>query len=321
MTEYLSSLDHEAQRVSADGAELAKVQHRVLQRRRYRRWGSTTLGIAIAAAGIGVAWSAFDAPSTRVPKAGPTNSPTPGSTPEVLAAPVEGPSLYIDNRTGIQGLEDSVGTLIERPFSVWGSSGGGDKPRSGQTHLLFVEGSESIAREIRDEWFPGAPIREGAPKGLYFGGPPLDLEGPIDFEQLEELAQASELPPNPPDVTLVLAPDYLSYRIVEGIDVHRFLSAFAGERNAGQGAEAFLSAEALARYSDHDDGLQLYTYWPEGQEFRLNTLEHRDDGTYEAGIEVDPRVTDEPRPIIIETVTVESRPDGDFWITYAERDP
>jgi hypothetical protein len=77
MSELRDRLDRESRRVSGDRDALDRIMSRARRRRTARRAAGGALALAIAGAGLGVAYGAFRAPDTARPSVGPTPTASP----------------------------------------------------------------------------------------------------------------------------------------------------------------------------------------------------------------------------------------------------
>lgn len=237
MSDLHDELDREARRVRGDTADLARVHRRAERLRNRRRVTTAIVALAVGGAGLAVSYAAFSGPRADRPAAGPTQSATPSD---------DKPSFRIDNHTGVKSLPYKVGFVVGHMFDTSGFSEE-SVPIRETTGIRFRDEGEEGAHILEQQLLPGAPVREGVPPGL-------------DVEQ----------PQGGADVVLILGSDYTSYPLATAVRALELAERFAARREAGSGAEGFLSPTAADQYERHDDGLQLYSYWPEGQSFDVS---------------------------------------------------
>lgn len=234
MSDMHEALDREARRVNASEEAVALVRRLAQLNQRRRRIAIGIVALAITGAGLGLSYAAFDHSGAKRPAAGPTLS-SPGPTR---------PSFRIDNHTGLKSLSYKVSFIVSDMFDASGFSEGSTAVRD-RTEIRFGPEGEEGARTLARRLLPGAPVRGGVPPGMEIGN-------------------------GVPDVVLVLGRDYKDYRLATAIDAYEMAEQFVATRNNGAESEKYLAPEAAAQYEQHEGGLQLYSYWPEGQEFSIS---------------------------------------------------
>jgi hypothetical protein len=246
MSELKRSMEREAARVRAEEHAMQSVMARAARRRTARRAGGIVLALAIAGMSLGLAYAAFRPGDISRPATIP--SPLPSSDVQRVAPIPADTSLFIDDRTGVRGLDARVSRILSDLFGGAIAASWLENPSpeeiAQQSQIRYAPGSEEAARQLAERFFPGAPVT-AATKEIYLSEQPMDVE-------------------------LVLGADYTSYEpLTLRLDIVEFMESFVESRNDGSGAESFLAATATERYEEHQDGLQLYSYWPEGQTFEL----------------------------------------------------
>jgi hypothetical protein len=233
MSDLHDELDREARRVRGGTDTLGSVLRRVRRRRMARRAASGAVALAIGAASLLVAYSAFGPGGGVRPAGSPTPGPTP-TTDDETPPPLE---IALANGTVRAELPQYAAAVL-RYQGVFIRDGGyeiGDRgfpeAEAGPyevTTFFSSPGMEAEAIRLRDALFPGAELRPASPS-----------EGDV--------------------LGLIVGEDF-ARRHREELRAFAFVREFMEHRYRGSGAEPFLSEQALAEYDREEGGLSLYGY-------------------------------------------------------------
>jgi hypothetical protein len=148
MDDLRKYLDEEARRVETGPDPLEAVKRRAGRRRVTRQVGTGALALAVAGAGLGVAFSAFRGGSGVRPLVGPTNSLSPWPPSNIL---VVGPGNLGDAASALASRLDKAGHDVNIVFCA-------DCPVHPSTTIQYRPDAEAEAESIRSEFLPGADL-------------------------------------------------------------------------------------------------------------------------------------------------------------------
>lgn len=241
MIDLFGELNREAQRLEAAPNALEITRKRVETRRRNRRAIVGVCALAIAAAGTGLAWSAFNGEKPSVPVAPPTISPA----PTLRVYPREHPlHLEVANSTGVTG-----------PISLFATTDIG-------LNAGFTDRKGYDVRPVGDVFYSREPTLTTR---IHYR-PKYGAEAARLQELVFPGAELRSLPTGDVDIRVVLGEDYLANQ--PQFKPYVILDEFMEARLAGTGADSFLSQEALGQFQQGAGGLSLYGYL-EGARFEL----------------------------------------------------
>lgn len=264
MNEPQAHLDREARRVDANDDALAQVRRRAQQHHRRRRVVAGVIALAMAGAGVGLSYAAFQGPDEPLP-AGPPTLPQPGPSGSPPSVPPHSRSnpivINILNATGVRGPASTFATSKLSAIGMTGHKGyeihAGDlttsQPPREDTLIYYDPRYEADALRIREALSPGAELRH---------------------------LIAGEVP-----IRIVLGKDYTQ----ENTSLLPFivLQDFMEARMDGQGAETFLDEVTQARYAQQPDGLSLYGYaTTPGAHFEIGGFRGGSSGPWSFTIEI-----------------------------------
>lgn len=238
MGEFQDRMDQEARRVHGGPDAFLQVLDRAARRRRARRVASGVLGLAVAAAGLGIAYAAFTPedpqarPGGSAPVPGPSVSATPTTQETPAGLPIEvlsgtesdSPAAYMAARLASEGV-----FVRDGGYRVLASGNATHEPP--RTLILCSPRYDHEAERLQQAFFPGARI---------------------------DLA----LPDQPVALRIILGRDFED-QDDGGFRAFALAEAFMGARVLGRDAERFLSEKAAAKYEAREGGLSLYGY-PDG---------------------------------------------------------
>ncbi|MGH2655301.1 MAG: LytR C-terminal domain-containing protein [Actinomycetota bacterium] len=239
MPDLYDFLDDEARRVRSEPGALGAVLDRAGRRRRTRRVATGGLALAVAGAGIGLAYAAF----RPARQAQPGGFPVPG--PSFSASP--GPRLVsVVNSSAIEGAADFAAAVMAAEgvgVDVVEVAPSGNPSDVTRIHRHPAHEEEAI--RLRDRFFSGAELR---PR--------------IDPEVIE----------------IRVGRDFIESRPVL-FEQFAAVRSFMTRRLEGSGAEAFLSDDATRQYGSGQGGLALYEGVAEAPFFAIREIASGEDET------------------------------------------